>query len=94
MPLEPVSITVLPMPRLYVKYFHQRDVYADDPFTPQVEPSIPFTLAVMIENKGHGIARNFRITSAQPKIVENEKGLLIDFKIIATEDSFRQLLWQ
>ena len=90
-PLEPVSITVLPMPRLHVKYFHQRDVYADDPFTPQVEPSIPFNLAVMIENRGYGIARNFRITSAQPKIIENEKGLLIDFKIIAAEVAGKNL---
>ncbi|RME96614.1 MAG: hypothetical protein D6766_00190, partial [Verrucomicrobia bacterium] len=47
-PLEPVSITVLPTPLLYVKYFHQRDVFADDPFTPQIEPSIPFNLAVMV----------------------------------------------
>lgn len=84
-PLEPVSITVLPTPLLHLKYFHQRDVFSDDPFTPQIEPSIPFNLAVMIENRGYGLAKNFRITSAQPEIVENEKGLLIDFKIIATE---------
>lgn len=84
-PLEPVSITVLPTPLLYVKYFHQRDVFSDDPFTPQIEPSIPFNLAVLIENRGFGAARNMRITSAQPEIIENEKGLLIDFKIIATE---------
>jgi len=31
------------------------------------------------------VAKNLRITSAQPKIVDNESGLLIDFKIIATE---------
>jgi hypothetical protein len=91
-PLEPVSITVLPTPLLYVKYFHQRDVFSDDPFTPQIEPSIPFSLAVLIENRGHGVARNFRITSAQPEIVENEKGLLIDFKIIATEVAGRNMV--
>ncbi len=84
-PLAPVNITVLPTPRLWVKYFHQRDVYSDDPFTDETEPSIPFNLAVMIENRGEGTARNMRITSAQPRIVENEKGLLIDFKLIATE---------
>ena len=84
-PLEPVRITVLPAPLLYVKYFHQRDVFSDDPFTPQIEPSVPFNLAVMIENRGFGVARDFKITSAQPEIVDNEKGLLIDFKIIATE---------
>src|SRR5688572_31274000 len=42
-------------------------------------------MAVMVQNKGRGAARNVRIDSAQPKIVENEKGLLADFKIIATE---------
>ncbi|HYV62486.1 MAG TPA: hypothetical protein VE958_07415, partial [Bryobacteraceae bacterium] len=84
-PLAPTSITVHPSPSLAVKYFHQRDVFADDPFTVEVEPSIPYSLAVMVQNKGHGVARNVRIVSAQPKIVENEKGLFADFRIIATE---------
>ncbi|MCS7090002.1 MAG: putative Ig domain-containing protein [Limisphaera sp.] len=84
-PLTPVPITVNPTARLTLDYFHQRDVYADDPFTDVVEPSIPFSLAVMVHNWGAGPARNFRITSAQPEIVDDEKGLLIDFKIMATE---------
>ncbi|MCW5556084.1 MAG: hypothetical protein KIS67_28500 [Verrucomicrobiae bacterium] len=84
-PLSPVPITVNPTARLTLDYFHQRDVYSDDPFTDVVEPSIPFNLAVMVNNWGAGEAKNFRITSAQPEIVENEKGLLIDFRIIATE---------
>src|SRR6185295_15127359 len=84
-PLAPVPITVHPNPRIFVKYFHQRDVFSDDPFTDVVEPSIPFSLAVMAENRGRGTAKNFRITSAQPEIVDNEKGLLVDFQIIATE---------
>ncbi len=84
-PLAPVPITVNPTARLTLDYFHQRDVYSDDPFTDQVEPSIPFNLAIMVQNRGAGEAKNFRITSAQPEIVENEKGLLIDFRIIATE---------
>jgi hypothetical protein len=69
---------VLPSPRLGPQYFHQRDVRSDDPFTDLIEPSIPFNLAVMVRNRGYGLARNFRITSAQPQIVGNEKGLLID----------------
>jgi hypothetical protein len=44
-----------------------------------------FNLAIMVRNKGAGAARNFSITSAQPEIVENQKGLLVDFRIIATE---------
>ena len=84
-PLAPATITVLPSPSLAVKYFHERQVFADDPFTVEIEPSIPYSLAVMVLNKGRGAARDVRIDSAQPKIVENEKGLLADFKIIATE---------
>jgi subtilase family serine protease len=84
-PLAPNQITVHPVPRLTVQYFHERDVFSDDPHTDEIEPSIPFNLAVMVLNKGGGVAKNFRITSAQPQIIENEKGLLVDFKIIATE---------
>ena len=85
MPLDGVPITVLPQAELDLKYFHQRDVFSDDPWTEPVEPSQPFELAVMIDNYGAGEARNLRITSAQPEIIENEKGLLIDFKIIASQ---------
>ena len=84
-PLAPTPISVYPSPRLSVKYFHQRDVFADDPNTPIVEPSVPFSLGVMVQNTGKGTARNFTITSAQPQIVDNEKGLLINFQIIATQ---------
>ena len=78
-PLSPAPINVQPSPQLYLKYFLQRDVFGDDPYTPQIEPSIPFPLAVMVENQGYGVAQNFQITSAQPTIVDNEKGLLINF---------------
>jgi hypothetical protein len=85
-PLADVPITVYPGPELVLDYFHERDVFSDDPFTGDVrEPSIPYSLAVMARNVGRGAARNFRITSAQPQIVENEKGLLIDFNLIGTE---------
>ena len=63
----------------------RRDVFADDPFTDEVEPSEPFALGLIVKNTGKGDAINFSITSAQPKIIENKKGLLIDFKIIGTQ---------
>ena len=47
--------------------------------------SIPFSLAVMVKNNGGGAARNLSLASAQPQIVDNEKGLLIAFNIIGTE---------
>ena len=57
----------------------------DDPSTPQVEPSEPFTLGLLATNVGQGTANNFTITSGQPTIVENQKGLLIDFNIIGSQ---------
>ncbi|SPE55274.1 hypothetical protein SBV1_2120012 [Verrucomicrobia bacterium] len=89
-PLAPAPITVQPSPQLYLKYFLQRDVFGDDPYTPEIEPSIPFPLAVMVANEGYGVAQNFQITSAQPTIVDNEKGLLIHFSIIGTEVAGQQ----
>ncbi len=84
-PVSNVPITVRPDAALSLKYFHQRDVFSDDPHTDAIEPSIPYKLAVMVENNGHGDARNLKIISGQPEIVDNEKGLFIDFKIIGTE---------
>ena len=84
-PLVDVAITVHPQAELDLQYFHQRDVIGDDPFTDEIEPAEPFTLAVMVQNNGAGEAQNLRIGSAQPKIIENEKGLLIDFEIIGTQ---------
>src|SRR5690606_7298226 len=84
-PVANVPVTVRPDAALDLKYFHQRDVVSDDPHTDAIEPAQPYKLAVMVENNGFGEARNLRIISGEPKIIENEKGLFIDFKIIATE---------
>ena len=92
-PLTPVAITVYPQPELDVTYFHQRDVLGDDPWTDDViEPSVPFELAVMVHNRGGGGARDLHLDSAQPEIVDNEKGLLINFRIIAHEVAGENLL--
>ena len=81
-PLLPTVITVRPDPSLLVHYFWERYVVGDDPFTDEVEPSVPFTLGVAVKNAGHGTAYSLRITSGQPEIIENERGLLISFMII------------
>ncbi len=78
------AITVMPDPLLTLDYFLQRDVIGDDPFTAVVEPSQPFDLGLIVTNSGHGTAQELTITSSQPKIIENQKGLLIDFKIIGS----------
>ncbi len=85
MPLSPVKLTVNPSPNLMLHYFMQRNILGDDPLTsPQIEPSVPAELAVMIDNYGYGPAVNMLLSSAQPKVVDNEKGLAINFQLIGS----------
>ncbi len=85
MPLSKVPLTVNPSPNLMLHYFMQRNILGDDPLTdPAIEPSVPAELAVMIENQGYGAAVNMMISSAQPKIIENEKGLAINFNLVGS----------
>lgn len=82
--LYPVDITVHPSPDLYVNYFMQRDILGDDPLTEdRVEPIIPAELGVIIHNRGAGVAKNVMLETAEPQIVDNEKGLAIDFAMYA-----------
>ncbi len=83
--VSPDYIYVKPMPSLTLDYFLPNDVYADDAFTAEIEPPVPFSLGVRVKNNGAGVARSLKIESAQPKIVENNQGLLIGFNIEATE---------
>jgi len=85
MEVVPDYIFVKPMPELTLDYFIPYDVYGDDAFTPEIEPPEPFSLGVRAANNGAGTARNLSINSAQPKIVENELGLLIGFNIQGSE---------
>lgn len=79
--VSPDVVTVRPMPLLTLDYFLPADVTADDPLTPAVEPIEPFTLGVRVKNTGLATAKSVKIESAQPKIVENNQGLLIGFKL-------------
>jgi hypothetical protein len=84
--MNPVSLTVNPTPRLDLTYFLQRDVISDDPLTSDVvEKAELAEFALLINNKGNGDAKNLRLTTEQPQIVENEKGLLIDFELISSQ---------
>lgn len=84
--LYPVSLTVKPSPELVLTYFMQRDIYGDDPLTEDViEPMEDAEFALLINNKGYGDATNVRMTTMQPEIVENEKGLFVDFEIVSSQ---------
>ncbi len=79
--VTPDFITVKPLPKLTLDYFLTKEVNADDPLTPEIEPIEPYTLGVRIQNNGLAPAEDLKIDSAQPKITENEQGLLIGFEI-------------
>ncbi len=83
--LYPVTLTVKPSPELDLTYFMQRDIMGDNALTEEVEPMVPAEFAVIINNKGYGDATNVRMATAQPKIVENEKGLYIDFEFLSSQ---------
>jgi len=78
------QITVQPEPQLEITYFQPRDVDGDDPFTLQVEAPIPFTLGVLVNNVGYGLAKNLQIASEQPKIVENVQGLIMIAQLLGS----------
>ncbi len=80
--VNPDKITVRPEAQLILDYFLPYDVLGDNPFTPEVEAPVPFPLAVRILNAGFGPASNLKIDSAQPKIVDNSQGLLVDFRLL------------
>jgi hypothetical protein len=79
MEVAPDLITVKPLPQLTLDYFLPEHVYADDALTDEIEPIVPFTLGVRVRNNGFATAKKVKIDSAQPKIVENKQGLLINF---------------
>jgi hypothetical protein len=83
--VNPDYIFVKPMPELTLDYFLPTDVYGDDAFTSELEPPIPFTLGVRAANNGTGIAHDVKIDSAQPKIIDNQQGLLIGFVVEGSE---------
>jgi hypothetical protein len=83
--VSPDYIFVKPMPQLTLDYFLPGEVYGDDAFTAEIEPPIPFHLGVRVSNNGTGWARQVKIDSAQPRIRENDQGLLINFLIQGSE---------
>ncbi|HTU90202.1 MAG TPA: hypothetical protein VMF69_09025 [Gemmataceae bacterium] len=85
-PVFPSIITVYPEAQLQVNYFLPTDVIGEDPLTPQVNiPSEPAVLGMLVTNVGGGAANDLSITTAQPTIVQNEKGLADTFQIIGTQ---------
>lgn len=83
--LTPITLTVKPSPNLDLTYFMQRDVIGDDPLTEEIEPCEEAEFSLLINNKGYGDANNVKMTTNQPQIIDNEKGLLIDFELMSSQ---------
>jgi len=81
----PDVITVRPEPQLQITYFQPRDVDGDDPVTTDVvEAPVPFSLGVLVKNAGYGPARDVRVISQQPRIVENVQNTLLVAQILGS----------
>ncbi|HWQ92248.1 MAG TPA: FlgD immunoglobulin-like domain containing protein [Clostridia bacterium] len=83
----PATIYVKPEPQLEISYFQPRDVQGDDPFTPEVETPVPFTVGVLVKNSGYGLGKKIKIDSQQPKIVENKQNLLLIAQLLGARVS-------
>lgn len=83
--VQPDMILVKPLPELTLDYFLPEDVLADDAFTPEIEPSMPFSFGLMVSNNGAAIASNVKIESATPKIIENAQQTVASFVIDGSE---------
>jgi len=90
--VSPDYIFVKPTPALVLDYFLPGDVYGDDPFTPLVEPAVPFTLGLRIRNNGFAAAEQLTIESGQPRILSNDQGAPVGFRIQGSEINGRPAL--
>jgi len=83
--LAPDEITVRPMPVLQLQYFLPGDVFGDDPLTTAVESVVPYAMGVRVLNHSdYATANKVKIQSGQPEIIDNQQGLLIDFRVIGS----------
>lgn len=82
--VTPDTIRVVPQPEFFLDYFIPGQVYGDDPYTSETEALVPYPLGVRVKNNGQGEAQNFKINTGQPKITDNDQGLLIGFEIIGS----------
>ncbi|MBI4848034.1 MAG: thrombospondin type 3 repeat-containing protein, partial [Nitrospirae bacterium] len=71
------TVTVKPMPKLTVDYYLPYVVMAGK----------PVKIKVKVTNNGAGTARNIVISSAQPRIVENENNIPISFVLNGSSSS-------
>ena len=83
--LTPITLTVKPSPNLDLTYFMQRDIKGDDPLTKEVEPSEEAEFSLLINNLGYGDATHVMMTTNQPEIVDNEKGLKVKFELMSSQ---------
>lgn len=85
MTLPFVTLGVRPSPLLTLDYFMQRDILGDDPLTEEMEPIEEAEFSLLVRNVGEGNASDVSITALAPEIVDNRKGLLVDFNLTGGE---------
>lgn len=40
---------------------------------------------MLVANEGHGVANDLQISSSRPTIIDNEKGLAVDYRLVGAE---------
>ncbi len=82
--ITPVTLTVNPSPNLQLHYFLTENVYADDPFSAEIEAAQKAEIGLLVTNTGKGVAKNFTLTDFHPEFVENEQGLALELTMLGS----------
>lgn len=72
----------LPPLKIEVKYFLERQIYGDDPFTKDVEPAVPFSLGLIVRNQGYAAAKDVWLIASPPRIVDQANQRLPDPNVV------------
>lgn len=73
----------LPPLKVEARYFLERQIHGDDPFTKEVEPAKPFSLGLIVRNQGYATAKDVWIVASPPKIVDHANQRLPDPNVVA-----------
>ena len=82
--LTPITITVNPSPSLILHYFLTEEVYADDPFTEELEAAQNAEIGLIVRNDGLGVVKNFVMTDFHPSYVSSDQGLAMNVSMVGS----------
>lgn len=84
--LPSVKMTVMPVGKLTVTMFMQKNFLADDAATEATEATEPAEMAVLVTNPSLIDATDIRITNSQPSVVSSASGNQIGYELLYSEE--------